>query len=63
MIHGKLSERLVWDKANGKGELRFRILKEQASDGKLKQVQKIGYNISKNMEINSLKWRSCVERF
>ena len=54
MIHGKLSERLVWDKANGKGELRFGILKEQASDGKLKQVQRISYNISKNMEINWL---------
>lgn len=64
MINRKLSEGLVWDKANGKDELRFGILEKQARDRKVLQVQRKVNNTSKNkMEMNWLEWRSCIERF
>lgn len=64
MINRKLSEGLVWDKANGKDELRFGILEKQARDRKVLQVQRKVNNTSKNkMEMNWLEWRRCIERF
>lgn len=55
----------MWDKANGKHELRFGILEKQARDGKVLEVQRKITAKAKNMlmEMKWPEWRSCVERF